>query len=66
IDKEKREILFVFASWSEKDEEIEIKLNEKNIGFKTKGEIIDIETGEKLTKNIKFSSPYGVKIIKIN
>ncbi|MCM8803492.1 MAG: LamG domain-containing protein, partial [Candidatus Omnitrophica bacterium] len=41
IDKEKREILFVFASWSEKDEEIEIKLNEKNIGFKTKGEIID-------------------------
>ncbi|MCM8804390.1 MAG: LamG domain-containing protein [Candidatus Omnitrophica bacterium] len=66
IDKEKKELMLVLSSWSEKDEEIEIEFNEENIGFKTKGEIIDIETGEKLTKNIKLSSPYGVKIIKIN
>ncbi|MCM8830052.1 MAG: LamG domain-containing protein [Candidatus Omnitrophica bacterium] len=67
IDREKREILIIFASWSEKNEEVEIKTNEKNIGFKLKGEIIDVEINEKLvSNNIRLYGPYGVRIVKIN
>ncbi|MGC8977142.1 MAG: glycoside hydrolase domain-containing protein [Candidatus Ratteibacteria bacterium] len=64
IDRDKKEMILVLASWIEVDTEVEIKINEKNIGFKVK-EIIDFETGEKQDKNIKLTGPYGVKILKI-
>ena len=67
LEKDKN-LIIVFSSWSENDEEVDLEVKNKDFdGF----DIFDAETDENIGKienlrfKLKLPSPYGVKILKI-
>ena len=71
-NKQEKEILMVFASWSEKDTETAVKFIPENLGFNPLNmKLYDAETGEEFVADkqgvftVKLPAPYGVKMIRL-
>jgi hypothetical protein len=69
---EEKRLLLVLASWSEKEEEAQVRFSPENLGFDLAGRSLkDVETNEVIapegqgTFKVKLPAPYGVRVLGI-
>jgi hypothetical protein len=69
---EEKRLLLVLASWSEKEEETQVRFSPENLGFDlARRSLKDMESGEVIVPEgqgdfkVKLPAPYGVRVLGV-